>query len=162
MVSKMSSVVTYTVHEPPSPKADRVDRAEDIVFVKDGFSWPTAIFPPLGFAAKGLWLPAAAYVAVVTVVCSALTAIGADNSWTSLIVMALNLFLGFEASSVHRLMLDRSGWQMLGSVSGKSLEECERRFFETWMPGQPMVAVAPAASSLGRRGGGMWPFGSKA
>ncbi len=157
----MSSVVTYTVHEPPSPKADRADRAEDIVFVKDGFSWLTAIFPPLGFAAKSLWLPAVAYLAVVSVICGLLTAIGTNDSWITLIVMALNLYLGFEASTVHRLILDRSGWQMLGSVSGKSMEECERRFFESWMPGQPMVQVAPAASSLGRRTSGVWPFGAK-
>jgi len=29
-------VVAYTVHEPPNPPADRLDRAERLVFIKDG------------------------------------------------------------------------------------------------------------------------------
>ena len=28
---------TYTVHEQPNPPADRIDRAEKLVFIKDGF-----------------------------------------------------------------------------------------------------------------------------
>lgn len=47
-------MVTYTVHEPPHPSADRVDRADELRFIKDGFSWLTALVPPLGLAAKGL------------------------------------------------------------------------------------------------------------
>ena len=55
-------MVTYTVHEPPAPEADRVDRGSELEFVKDGFSWLTAICPPLGFLANGLWLFAIAYI----------------------------------------------------------------------------------------------------
>ena len=33
-VSVAHAMVTYTVHEPPEPAADRVDRAEELVFVQ--------------------------------------------------------------------------------------------------------------------------------
>ena len=36
--------------------ADRLDRAERLVFVKDGFSWLAACCPPLWLLANGLWL----------------------------------------------------------------------------------------------------------
>ncbi len=157
----MSSVATYTVHEPPSPSPDRVDRAGELVFVKDAFSWVTALLPPLGFALRGLWLPALAYIVLASAVLGGLSLLGVNDSLSSILLMALHIYLGFEAATVERLMLDRAGWRMLGSVSGKSLEECERRFFETWMPDQPMVAVNKPQAPLSTPSG-PWRFGSKA
>ena len=40
-------MLTFTVHEPPSPPPDRLERAESLVFVKDGFSWTAALFGPV-------------------------------------------------------------------------------------------------------------------
>src|SRR5688500_11268203 len=36
----------YTIHEPPDPPADRLDRADSHVFVKEGFTWTAALFTP--------------------------------------------------------------------------------------------------------------------
>ena len=93
-------MVTYTVHEPPEPPADRVDRADELRFVKDGFSWLTAFVPPLGFALKGLWLALAGYIAAVAVICTALPALGVSSEWVSLVVTALSLYAGFEVSTM--------------------------------------------------------------
>ena len=131
---------TYTVHEPSQPDADRVDRASALKFVKDGFSWITAFCPPLGLAMSGLWLPLLAYVVFVSAAVALLMALGVSEAWLSLLVIALNVYLGFEQSTLQRWMLDNAGWSMLGSVTGKTLAECERRFFESWLPGQPMIA----------------------
>lgn len=160
------SLVTYTVHEQPEPSADRIDRATDLRFVKDGFSWLTAIFPPFGLAATQLWIPLIAYLGITAVGTTLLAAFGMDERWISLAVVAFNVFVAFEQSTLQRLTLDHAGYQMLGTVTGKDLDECERRFFETWLPGQPMVAtgkgdgvaaaVAPswksAWSGLGHKG----------
>ena len=51
----------------------------------------------------------------------------------------LNLLIGFEADALRRWALDRKGWQMLGSVSGRTVDECERRFFDGWLPSQPIL-----------------------
>jgi len=136
---------TYTVHEPPNAGADRIDRASELKFVKDGFSWVTAAFPPLGFALSQLWIALAVYLVVIGGAVSALAALGVNEGWISVLMMALQIYLGFEQSTLYRWMLDRAGWQTLGTVSGKSLAECERRFFESWLPSQPMITTGNAA-----------------
>lgn len=134
-------MATYTVHEPPQPTADRVDRGAELRFVKDGFSWLTALFPPFGLAASQLWLPLIAYIVAVGVGSVVLSALGVSENWISLTMLALNVFLGFEHSTLQRWMLDQGGWTMLGTVTGRTLAECERRFLEHWLPDQPVIAT---------------------
>ena len=160
-------MVTYTVHEPPVPEADRVDRGSELEFVKDGFSWLTAICPPLGFLANGLWLVAIAYLVAAGLLGYVLNAMKVDPSLTGLLFLMLNIYLGFEISTLKRWMLEQTGWQTLGVVTGKSIAECERRFFESWLPAQPILTGGtPGASGRSeaatRRGSRFWPFGSKA
>lgn len=151
-------MATYTVHEPPHPSADRVDRADELRFIKDGFSWLCALAPPLGLAAKGLWIALAAFIAVVCAASALLSAIGLDPSWIALLVSGLGIYLGFETSTLERAMLDRAGWRMVGTVSGRNIDECERRFFESWLPDQPMITVSRSAASTTST----LPFGAKA
>lgn len=134
-------MVTFTVHEPPHPSADRVDRADELRFIKDGFSWLTALLPPLGLAAKRLWIPLIAFCVGTGLVSALLGAVGADASWAALVLTAIGLYLGFEVSTIERAMLDRAGWRMVGTVTGRNIAECERRFFESWLPDQPVITV---------------------
>ena len=161
---------TYTVHEPPNAGADRVDRASELRFVKDGFSWVTAAFPPFGLAPSQLWLPLVAYLVFFCVAVTALAALGISESRIAVGVIALHIFMGFEHSTIQRWVLDRDGWTALGTVNGKTLAECERRFFEAWLPDQPMIATgstAPATSVSPTAWRGPWKsigssFGHKA
>ncbi len=167
MNMRSSAVVTYTIHEPPDAAADRVDRASDLLFVKDGFHWLTALCPPFGLMIKRLWLELLGYVLIVGAIAGLLGWIGLNASWIALFVAALNFYLGFEVSSLERNYLDRKGWLPLGSVTGRNRSECERRFFETWLPDQPIITAAKshamhARSGLSGRPGGSWPFGAKA
>jgi hypothetical protein len=142
-------VDVYTIHEPPFAPADRIDRAERLVFLKDGFSWGAFLLAPLWLAARAEWAGLAAYVSAAIVLTLLLTAIGAAPAWITLAILALNLFLGFEASSLKRWSLERTGWTELGAVSGRNAAECERRFFETWLPGQPVIAARDTTQSIG-------------
>jgi hypothetical protein len=135
----MHHVDVYTVHESPEPPADRLDRAEKLVFVKDGFNWGAAFLPPLHFLANGEWAALGVYLGAVTVLSVVLSAIGASADWILIAILALHVFIGFEASSLKRALLSWRGWQEIGSVTGRNLSECERRFFETWLPQQPAV-----------------------
>lgn len=159
-------MATYTVHEPPVSESDRVDRGVELEFVKDGFSWLTAIFPPLGLLANSLWLMAIAYLAGAGLLGYVLNALKVDPAWISLIFFVINIYLGFEVSTLKRWMLDQKGWQTLGVVNGRSIAECERRFFESWLPSQPVIASdAPngsGTSSAPSRGLRFWPFGAGA
>ena len=156
-----ASVTTYTVHEPSQPEADRVDRASGLVFVKDGFSWLTALFPPLGLALSQLWLPLLAYLVFVGAIVSALIWLGVDENWIALAVVALHVYLGFEHSTLQRWVLDQAGWEMLGSVTGKNLAECERRFFESWLPSQPIISGQSSSGSAQAKAN-PWSYGAKA
>jgi Protein of unknown function (DUF2628) len=135
-------MITVTVHEPPSPPSDRLDRADRLMFVKDGYHWVAAAWPPLWFIGRGLWLPFAAYFAVVAVFGWALASLGVSGAVIAMILVALHLLIGLEADSIVRWDLDRTGWQVVGTVVGRNLAECERRFFDDWLPQQPIIRVA--------------------
>ena len=60
-------MLTFTVHEPPNPPADRVDRAEGLVFIKDGFAWFAALFAPLWLLMHRLWWALLGYVVLAAV-----------------------------------------------------------------------------------------------
>jgi hypothetical protein len=132
-------MLTFTVHEPPDPPADRIERADRLLFVKDGFSWMAALFAPLWILMHRLWWALLGYVLAVAALHSLQFLGGFSESTTGLMTFALNLLVGFEADTLRRWALDRKGWHMLGSVSGRTVDECERRFFDGWLPSQPIL-----------------------
>jgi hypothetical protein len=129
----------YTVHESANPTSDRLDRAEGLRFVRDGFTWSAAIFTPLWLLVRGFWLALAIYLIVTAAVAFGVTALGLGDQVHTLIMIGLHLLIGFEADTIERWTLKRRGWEMIGSVSGRDIAECERRFFDSWLPDHPML-----------------------
>jgi hypothetical protein len=138
-------VTVYTVHEPPNAPADRLDRGERLVFVEDGFSWLAALFTPFWMIANRMWLALLLYLAAVFALVLVLLAFGMTFEWIQVAVLALHLAIGSEAGSLQRWALQRSGWRTLGAVTGRSLEECERRFLEGWLSQQSIIAESSLA-----------------
>ena len=152
---------TFTVHEPPNPPADRVDRGEGLVFVKDGFSWAALLFAPLWLLAHRLWLPLLGYVGVVCVLQAGQWLMAGDPEWLTYAMLALHALVGLEAGALREWALDRRGWQNLGAVTGRSLEECERRFMERWLPDQPIIATVDDAADPATRRWWKAPVGQR-
>ncbi len=144
----------YTVHEPQGDlaTADRIDRAEGFAFVADGFSWLTAALAPFVLAAKRLWTGLAIYIAALVAASAILWALGASPEWIALGVAALHVIFGFEVSEMHRAQLETNGWAMLGTVTGRSRAECERRFIQDWLPGQPLISGLRTGSAAAPQG----------
>jgi uncharacterized protein DUF2628 len=144
-------MLTFTVHEPPDPPADRIDRAERLVFIKDGFTWAAAIFGPLWMLVHRLWWALLGYVLLA----GTFELVGRmsvlDRRWLGLAGFAVNLLIGLEADTLRRWALERRGWRVLGVVTGRTLDECERRFLEAWLPAQPILT--PSAPSQPAGGG---------
>jgi hypothetical protein len=136
-----SGTRVYTVHEGPMPPVDRMDRAEALAFVKDGFSLPAFVLGPVWLLAYQLWLAMLGYVLAALAIAAAHFWGGIPETIVGILFFGLHLLVGFEADSAARDELERKGWVTLGSVSGNSALECERRFFETWLPGQPVLAL---------------------
>jgi Protein of unknown function (DUF2628) len=135
---------TYTVHEGPAPPSDRMDRADALQFIKDGFSFPAFVAGPMWLLAHKLWLGVFAYGVAAIAILVANAWLGLPDVAALAAFVGLHLLIGFEADSIERADLDQKGWSSIGSVSGTSALECERRFFETWLPRQPILATKQA------------------
>jgi hypothetical protein len=70
-----------------------------------------------------------------------------------LAAFALNILIGFEADTLRRWGLERRGWHTVATVTGANAAECERRFFDSWLPTQPILA---AGSQSRPPSGGGW------
>lgn len=138
---------TFTVHESPIHAVDRIDRAEALVFVKDGFSGQAFIFAPLWLLARRLWVGLSLYLAAAVAILAAQEWLGLPFGSAVVAFIGLHGLVGYEADSIQRLSLEQRGWQSLGSVTGTSALDCERRFFDTWLHGQPVLA--PRAAPVG-------------
>ncbi len=143
-------MVIFTVHEPPNGPANRLDSAERLVFVKDGFSWLAAAVPPLWLLWKRMWLEFAIYAGATGLLVWLLTTAGATNISNAILIIVQIVF-GFEAGALYSAALERRGWRLVGTVSGRNREDCERRFLEVWLPTHteipPTVGGDPTAPS---------------
>jgi hypothetical protein len=143
---------TYTVYESPDPPADRIERAERLVFIKDGFSWFAALLAPLWLLVHRLWWPLLGYVLIAGAFELLKQGTPLNQRWIGLAILALNVLVGFEADSLRRWAIERRGWRALGTVTGRTALESERRFFEAWLPSQPIIAPATGNSRASRSG----------
>lgn len=141
------TVDVYTVHEGPEPPADRIDRAAALVFVRDGFSWGAALVPALYFLVRARWLALVAYLAAAAAFAALLKVAGVTEDWITVAIVAFNLLVGFEASSIERAMLALKGWREIATVSGRNRAECERRFFERWLEETPAILLRATESA---------------
>ncbi len=151
-----ANVDVYTVHEPPQPPLDRIDRAASLVFVRDGFSWGAALFSPVYLAVTGQWLAFVSYLAIVAAASGVLWSLGLLMTWLPFLILGLNLYLGFEVSTLQRMWLNARGWTELGTVSGRNLPECERRFIETWLSTAPAGFATPVSEAEPGFWGASW------
>ena len=134
-------MVIFTVHEPPNGPGDRLDRAERLVFVKDGFSWIAALIPPVWLLVKGLWLELAIYMGATGLVVWLLTT-AETNTASSAFLVFVQIVFGFEAGAIYSAALERRGWAVVGTVAGRDREDCERRFLEFWLPTYTQIPVS--------------------
>lgn len=131
---------SFSVHEEPAPRADRIDRAEALTFVRDGMHWTAVPFPPLWLASRRVWTGVAAYIAVAAAIAALAWLLMLPSPVTVLAFLALHLIFAGEADEMLRAHLAARGWSMVGQVSGTGRLDCERRFFDQWLPSVPMTA----------------------
>ena len=136
---------SYTIHERPHPLADRLDRAEALEFVKDGFSFGAFLLPEVWLIAHGIWLGLLAFVAAAAAILALGWAFGVPPFAVAGLLALLHLVFGNEADEIKRAHLANNGWTMIGQVTGTGALDCERRFFDSWLPSVPMIAGAGAA-----------------
>jgi hypothetical protein len=139
----------FTVHEQPDPPADRVDRAERLRFVRDEFNWTALVWAPFVLLGAGLYRELLVYVAALVGIVLVMALLDADPAWIMIAVAALHVMIAYEIGEFQRRKLAAAGWTTVATVSGQSKSECERRFFDRWLPQQPMVRIGPASDAGG-------------
>lgn len=147
LFSGTGRVSVFTVHEPPEPGGTRFERAERLLFLRDGFSWRAALFSPFYLLLRGEWLALAAYAVAAVALAVALRFAGAGNEWGALAFVLLNVLTGFELGALKRWSLARRGWREIAAVSGRGQNDAERRFFDAWLPSLPAEMPVYAAAS---------------
>jgi hypothetical protein len=142
----------YTVHLPPdATTADTV--AEKAVFIKEGFSFFGFAFTGLWLLAQRLWLMTLIYVAVLGLVLAAFAFLDLPRPAFGVITLLMGLLVGLEGHEWQRRKYARLGWIHAGTVSGPSLDECERRFFKDWtMSHNAARGAAPPLAAMSMTG----------
>jgi hypothetical protein len=101
----------WTVHLRPA----LAGKPARTVIVREGFSWWAALFPLLWFLAKRLWIVAALYLALATLLGFVLPS--SISPWA---MVALQILAGFEARNLQRWALERQGFRLMGVVQGRN------------------------------------------
>ncbi|MBI4725292.1 MAG: DUF2628 domain-containing protein [Rhodomicrobium sp.] len=127
-------MITYTVHEPARPAQTIDERADQVVFVKEGFTWWGFLFGPFWLLFNALWFEFIAALLLSGGLAAGLVELGLKEQAPGIANLFLMLVIGFEGNDLRRWRLERKGYRFLCSVAGSSFEECERRFFDAWLP----------------------------
>lgn len=146
---------TYTVHLNPQEKTE----ARQIVFVKEGISWPALFVPFLWLLYHRLWLEAAAYLGLSLILSAGLTFIGQGGFALGLLSFVLQLMVALEGNELRRFAMERKGGRLAGVVRGADIDEAEERFFRGYDGDLP----APRKRKLWGLplSGGVWPAAEK-
>jgi len=137
-------VTVYLAYAPPIAAGDEDRLPDEVVFVRDGFSWAALIFGPLWLIAQRMWAVLAGWL-VVTAALSAL------DYWLGgpgpVVVNALfNLLFALEANFLRGWTLEKKGWHFMGVATGRDQDECERDFFADWAKRRPDYFKLPPAA----------------
>jgi Protein of unknown function (DUF2628) len=133
-------VTLYSVYEPPAEAPDVVARAEALVFVKEGFSWPALFVPGLWLLYQRMWLELIVFVLVFALLGWVFGGGAAGQTllgWTSIAIVVL---FAFEANNLKGAALERSGYRPVGVAVGRGVDDAELQFLRSWLPRQQGAA----------------------
>ncbi len=149
-------MIIYTVQEPGQPSRSVEENVAGLAFIKEGFTWWGFIFGPLWLLFNGLWFEFVFALLLSAGVAAGLMALGLGDAAGPLAELFLMLLIGFEGNNLRRWRLERKGYRMLAAVAGSGIQECERRFFDAWLPTLGHSAVKPAVKPAGDAGPQSW------
>lgn len=95
-----------------------------MMLARGGFSWLALLVPVLWLAYRRMWLETCIYVALSLIILL----------WTGVLsgflLLALHLFLGFEANALYEESLSRRGYHLGNIVLARNRLEAERLVFD--------------------------------
>jgi hypothetical protein len=138
----------FTAHSKDGKSAD------DVVFLREGFSWWALLFPLLWLAFKGMWIVLVIALAAQFLIWAIAEALGFGEVMRLIFSLVINLILGFQGNELLRWTHERRGFREVGLVEARDLDEAEYRFFtEIGLPeatDAPQPPNAPQAHAMSR------------
>ncbi|AZO17398.1 DUF2628 domain-containing protein [Mesorhizobium sp. M2A.F.Ca.ET.043.05.1.1] len=114
-------MAVYVVMESPAG-----NNAEDIRFVRDGFTWLGFLFSPLWLAWNRLWMAAVLTFIVMAILSATGEKLGLE--WAgSMLSLLVSLYIGFEGKNLRIASLRRRGWREWGVIEAGNLADAETR-----------------------------------
>ncbi|MEM7619122.1 MAG: DUF2628 domain-containing protein [Pseudomonadota bacterium] len=137
-------MTSYTIFQPPVPALDSVSRSDELVFVKEGFSWAAFLIPLIWLVYHRVWIGLGLMLAISIVINVIFESLRSPEIYATLAFLAISLIVAFEGNAMRRWQLSRRDYRLIGVVSGRNLSECEEIFFR--IHGDEILAE-PADSS---------------
>ncbi len=120
----------FSIHHRSTDPAIILSEGLETRFVKEGISWAALFFSPLWLVFHRMWLVLFGAFLLYAAALVAASATGLNPATTLSLLVVVNVVVACVGNGLRRLTLKRSGFQEIGVVTGRSLEHCERRFFE--------------------------------
>lgn len=114
----------YTIQQ----RGEGLPSSDEAVFVRQSFSWSAFLFGPFWLARYRLWLALLVWILAYLI----LTVVGfryLTSSATFWIMVALQSFLGLEASRLIEARLAAQGYRLINVVAAANRDEAEVTFF---------------------------------
>lgn len=102
----------------------------DMVLVKEGFSWPAFLMPPLWALWSRMWWEALALFAVIALFAWGLEAGGVPEHLSQVSMLALVIAIGMIGNDLKRWSLSQRGFSEVATIGAKNADEAERRFLQ--------------------------------
>lgn len=122
---------------------DTSGRGDEVVFVRDGFSFLAFIVPFFWFLWHRMWFEALAALVLSVTLGALAVQPGAYSAMAPLLSLLLGLLIGLEARALRVAALRRRGWHEWGLVEADSIEEAEARFATEVASAARRPAAAP-------------------
>jgi len=102
----------------------------NLALVKDGFSWPAAVFGFIWALVIGAWDVALVLLGVQIVAGVLVPLLIGDPTSQTVVQLGVSVVIGLIANELRRWSLDRRGMFEDGVVTAHDKEEAERRYLD--------------------------------
>jgi uncharacterized protein DUF2628 len=110
-----------------APPGASVRKGEELVFLRDGFSWLAFLFPPLWLLWHRLWIEAVAVFAVLFAA-STLERVGWLAMAVPFLSLLVSIFIGLEGNTMRIAARQRRGWRVATLIEAGSEDDAETRY----------------------------------
>lgn len=107
-----------------------IEPEQDLVLVKEGFSWPACLFTFAWALWYRMWWPAVGLFSFVVLVGLAASQLSQAEAIESLISVSCAVIIGLLGNDLRRWWLERRDFSEVAIVSGRNEEEAMRRFLD--------------------------------